>query len=128
MVSAACRHAGEQPRVPGGPLSLTTVTDQYAVRVRIHAIFGGIGAFAVKFRWAVIAVWLIAAFAVPHFLPSLNSVTQGNNSAFLPASAPSEKASQLASPFGSTNLIPVPVVAAVSQGTLTTADGSWLAS
>jgi RND superfamily putative drug exporter len=45
--------------------------------VRIHAIFGGIGAFAVKFRWVVIAAWLIAAFAVPHYLPSLNSVTQG---------------------------------------------------
>jgi putative drug exporter of the RND superfamily len=96
--------------------------------VRIHAIFGGIGAFAVKFRWVVIAAWLVAAFAVPHFLPSLNSVTQGNNSAFLPASAPSEKAAQLASPFGSTNLIPVPVVAAVSQGTLTTADTAWLAT
>jgi putative drug exporter of the RND superfamily len=96
--------------------------------VRIHAIFGGIGAFAVKFRWVVIAAWLIAAFAVPHFLPSLNSVTQGNNSAFLPASAPSEKAAQLAAPFGSTNLIPVPVVAAVSQGTLSTADTAWLAS
>jgi RND superfamily putative drug exporter len=94
--------------------------------VRIHAIFGGIGAFAVKFRWAVIAVWLIAAFAVPKFLPSLNSVTQGNNSAFLPASAPSEQAAQLAAPFGSTNLIPVPVVAAVSQGTLTAADVAWL--
>jgi RND superfamily putative drug exporter len=96
--------------------------------VRIHAIFGGIGAFAVKFRWVVIAAWLIAAFAVPHFLPSLNSVTQGNNSAFLPASAPSEKAAQLASPFGGTNLTPVPVVAAVSSGTLTSADAAWLAS
>jgi RND superfamily putative drug exporter len=96
--------------------------------VRIHAIFGGIGAFAVKFRWVVIAAWLIAAFAVPHFLPSLNSVTQGNNSAFLPASAPSEKAAQLASPFGGTNLTPVPVVAAVGQGTLTSADTAWLAS
>jgi RND superfamily putative drug exporter len=96
--------------------------------VRIHAIFGGIGAFAVKFRWFVIAAWLIAAFAVPHFLPSLNSVTQGNNSAFLPASAPSEKAAQLAAPFGSTNLIPVPVVAAVSQGTLSTADTAWLST
>jgi RND superfamily putative drug exporter len=96
--------------------------------VRIHAIFGGIGAFAVKFRWFVIAAWLIAAFAVPHFLPSLNSVTQGNNSAFLPASAPSEKAAQLAAPFGSTNLIPVPVVAAVSQGTLGTADTAWLST
>ena len=94
--------------------------------MRIHAIFGGIGAFAVKFRWFVIAAWLIAAFAVPHFLPSLSSVTQGNNSAFLPASAPSEQAAQLAAPFGSTNTIPVPVVAAVSQGTLTTADVAWL--
>jgi putative drug exporter of the RND superfamily len=96
--------------------------------VRIHAIFGGIGAFAVKFRWFVIAAWLIAAVAVPHFLPSLNSVTQGNNSAFLPASAPSEKAAQLAAPFGSTNLIPVPVVAAVGQGTLSTADTAWLST
>jgi RND superfamily putative drug exporter len=96
--------------------------------VRIHAIFGGIGAFAVKFRWLVIAAWLIAAFAVPHFLPSLNSVTQGNNSAFLPASAPSEKAAQLATPFGSTTQIPVPVVAAVSQGTLTVQDTAWLST
>ncbi len=96
--------------------------------MRIHAIFGGIGAFAVKFRWVVIAAWLIAAFAIPHFLPSLNSVTQGNNSAFLPASAPSEQAAQLAAPFGATNLIPVPVVAAVSQGTLTAADQTWLAA
>ncbi|HJY74232.1 MAG TPA: MMPL family transporter, partial [Streptosporangiaceae bacterium] len=96
--------------------------------MRIHAIFGGIGAFAVKFRWVVIAAWLIAAIAVPKFLPSLNSVTQGNNSAFLPASAPSEQAAQLAAPFGTTNLIPVPVIAAVSQGTLNAADTAWLAT
>jgi putative drug exporter of the RND superfamily len=97
--------------------------------VRIHAIFGGIGAFAVKFRWVVIAAWLIAAIAVPKFLPSLASVTQGNNSAFLPASAPSEHAATLAEPFGiSINETPVPVVAAVSQGTLTTADQTWLVS
>jgi putative drug exporter of the RND superfamily len=98
----------------------------YADRVRIHAIFGGIGAFAVKFRWVVIAAWVIAAIAIPRFLPSLSSVTQGNNSAFLPASAPSEQAAQLAAPFGTTNLIPIPVVAAVSQGTLSTADEAWL--
>jgi putative drug exporter of the RND superfamily len=96
--------------------------------VRIHAIFGGIGAFAVKFRWVVIAAWLIAVIAVPRFLPSLNSVTQGNNSAFLPASAPSEQAAQLAAPFGTTNLVPVQVVAAVNQGTLTTPETTWLAT
>ena len=96
--------------------------------MRIHAIFGGIGAFAVKFRWVVIAAWLIAAIAVPRFLPSLNSVTQGNNSAFLPASAPSEQAAVLAAPFGATNLVPVQVVAAVSQGTLSASDTAWLAT
>jgi RND superfamily putative drug exporter len=96
--------------------------------VRIHAIFGGIGAFAVKFRWVVIAAWVIAAIAVPRFLPSLNSVTQGNNSAFLPASAPSEQAAELAAPFGAPNLVPVQVVAAVSQGTLSASDTTWLAT
>jgi putative drug exporter of the RND superfamily len=95
--------------------------------VRIHAIFGGIGAFSVKFRWVVIAAWIVAAVAVPKFLPSLASVTQANNSSFLPASAPSEHAAVLAEPFGiSTNETPVPVVAAVSQGTLTAADQTWL--
>jgi len=120
-------HPSEQPHFPGQPLSRSTAATQYAGRVRIHAIFGGIGAFAVKFRWVVIAAWLIAAFAVPKFLPSLNSVTQGNNSAFLPASAPSEQAAQLAAPFGTTNLVPIQVVAAVDQGTMSTADTAWLA-
>jgi RND superfamily putative drug exporter len=95
--------------------------------VRIHAIFGGIGAFAVKFRWAVIAAWIVAAIAAAGFLPSLSSVTQGNNSAFLPASAPSNQAADLAAPLGiSVNLQQVPVVAAVSAGTITPADQAWL--
>jgi RND superfamily putative drug exporter len=94
--------------------------------VRIHAIFGAIGSFAVKFRWVVVAVWLVAGVAIPHYLPSLASVTQGNNSNFLPASAPSEHASNLAAPFGTTNLIPIPVVAATTQGSLTQADITWL--
>ena len=96
------------------------------LRVRIDGIFGAIGKFTVKFRWVVVVVWLLATFAVPHFLPSLSSVTQGNNANFLPASAPSQHAVDLAKPFGATNLIPVPVVAAVSQGQLTTADRASL--
>ncbi|HEX4089264.1 MAG TPA: MMPL family transporter [Trebonia sp.] len=68
----------------------------------------------------------MAAGAIPKALPSLASVTQGNNSAFLPASAPSQQAANLAAPFGGTNLIPVPVVAAVSTGTLTAADQAYL--
>ena len=94
--------------------------------VRIDGIFGAIGTFAVKFRWVVVVVWVLATFAVPRFLPSLASVTQGNNANFLPASAPSQHAVDLAKPFGTTNLVPVPVVAAVSQGQLTASDVAWL--
>ena len=95
-------------------------------RVRIDGIFGAIGTFAVKFRWVIVVVWVLATFAVPRFLPSLASVTQGNNANFLPASAPSQHAVNLAKPFGTTNLVPIPVVAAVSQGQLTPTDTAWL--
>lgn len=96
----------------------------------MHAddIFRQIGRFSVKFRWVIVAVWIIGAIAAAHGLPSLASVTQGNNTAFLPASAPSEQADNLAAPFGGQNVTEVPVVAAVSSGTLTAADQAWLAT
>ncbi|TVY99872.1 MMPL family transporter [Trebonia kvetii] len=95
----------------------------------MHAddIFRGIGKFAVKFRWVIVVLWIVAAAAIPKALPSLASVTQGNNSAFLPASAPSEHAANLAAPLGfSTSTVPVPVVAAVSTGSFSAADQTWL--
>lgn len=76
----------------------------------------------------MLVAWIVAAAAIPKALPSLASVTQGNNSAFLPASVPSEKASQLAAPFGTTNLITVPVVAANTGAAFTPADMTWLTS
>ena len=94
--------------------------------MRIHAVFKGIGSFAVRFRWFVLVAWVIAAVAVPRALPSLSSVTQGNNANFLPASAPSEHALNLAAPLGGSTLTPVPVVAASTQGTLTSAEQAWL--
>jgi RND superfamily putative drug exporter len=94
--------------------------------VRIHAAFRGIGSFVVRFRWFVLVAWVIAAIAVPRALPSLSSVTQGDNANFLPASAPSEHALQLAKPLGGSTLTPVPVVAASAHGALTAADQAWL--
>src|SRR6201985_590373 len=96
------------------------------LRVSIDGIFGALGSFAVKFRWFVLVAWIIAAVAVPRFLPSLSSVTQGSNANFLPASAPSEHALKLAAPLGGSTLTPVPVVAASTQGALTAADQAWL--
>ncbi len=95
----------------------------------MHAddIFRGIGKFAVKFRWVVLIFWIAAAAVIPRALPSLASVTQANNSAFLPASAPSEHATNLAAPLGiSLSVTPVPVVAAVSSGSFSAADQSFL--
>jgi putative drug exporter of the RND superfamily len=97
--------------------------------VHVDDIFRAIGRFAVKFRWAVLVVWIVAAVAIPKALPSLASVTQGNNSSFLPASAPSEHASVLAAPLGeSASVTPVPVVAAVTTGSFTAADQAWLST
>jgi len=94
--------------------------------VHIDKIFRGIGSFSVRFRWFVVVAWLVAAGLVPHFLPSLASVTQGNNANFLPASAPSEHAAKLATPFGSSSETPVLVLAARTSAPLTAADQAWL--
>jgi putative drug exporter of the RND superfamily len=95
--------------------------------VHVDDIFRGIGKFAVKFRWVVLIFWIVAAVGISKGLPSLASVTQGNNSAFLPASAPSEHATNLAAPLGiSLSVTPVPVVAAVSTGSFSTADQAFL--
>jgi RND superfamily putative drug exporter len=95
--------------------------------VHVDDIFRGIGKFTVKFRWVILIVWIAAAVVIPKALPSLASVTQGNNSAFLPASAPSEHATELAAPLGiSLSVTPVPVIAAVSTGTLSAADQAYL--
>jgi putative drug exporter of the RND superfamily len=90
--------------------------------VHIDAVFRGIGSFAVRFRWLVTLIWVAGAIAAVALLPSLSSVTQSNNAKFLPASAPSEHASELAAPFGTANLAPIPVVAARSGQPLTGAD------
>ena len=104
------------------------MTSRYSGRVHADDIFRAIGRFSVKFRWVVVVLWIVAAGVIPKAFPSLASVTQGNNSSFLPASAPSQQAADLAAPFGGSNEIPVPVVAAVSSGTFTAADQAWLAS
>jgi RND superfamily putative drug exporter len=90
--------------------------------MHIDAIFGAIGRLAVRFRWLVVLLWIAAAFAAVSQLPSLSSVTQSSNSKFLPASAPSSHAAELAAPFGTANLLPIPVLVARPAAPLTPAD------
>jgi putative drug exporter of the RND superfamily len=90
--------------------------------MRIDAVFGALGRFAVRFRWIVALAWIAAAIAAVTQLPSLSNVSQPNNIKFLPASAPSEHAAVLAAPFGTAGLEPIPVVAARTAAPLSPAD------
>jgi RND superfamily putative drug exporter len=90
--------------------------------MQVDAIYGAIGRFSVRFRWLVLLIWILGAVAASTQLPSLSSVTQGNNQKFLPASAPSSHAADLAEPFGTSGQFPVPIVAAAANGPLTAAD------
>ena len=88
----------------------------------MQAVFTAIGRFSVRFRWLVLIAWLAGAVACVAFLPSLSSVTQTDNSDFLPASAPSMHAQTLAAPFQQSGETPVGVVVSRSSGQLDAAD------
>ena len=89
--------------------------------------FAVAGRLAVRFRWVIAAAWLAGVAAAMIGLPSLSAVTQSDNTSFLPASAPSEQAAQLASPLQDASLTAVTVVAARPAGTLTAADQAAIA-
>jgi RND superfamily putative drug exporter len=81
--------------------------------------------FDIRFRWVIVAVWIIGAIAASRLLPSLSSVTQSNNALFLPASSPSQQAAALAAPFQTTNAGSTAVViASRADGPMTAADGA----
>src|ERR1700722_10765028 len=89
----------------------------------VGGIFAGTGRTAVRYRWAVLGAWAALTVLAMLLLPSLSSVTQGDNSSFLPASAPSEQAEALAAPLqGAASLTAVTVVVGSGTGSLTGAD------
>ena len=52
-------------------------------------MFSGLGSFAVRFRWYIIAAWAVAALLLALFAPNINDVAVSDQRAFLPTSAPS---------------------------------------
>jgi putative drug exporter of the RND superfamily len=93
----------------------------------VGTFFAVAGQLAVRFRWAIVLAWIAGTAAAMVLLPSLSNVTQSDNTSFLPASASSERAAQLASPLQGASLTAVTVVAARSGGTLTGADQAAIA-
>ena len=104
------------------PATIASVSTSFAV----------VGRLSVRFRWAIVLAWVAATVAAMTLLPSLSNVTQSDNTSFLPASAPSEQAAQLASPLQGASLTAVTVVAARSGAaqtgrTLSAADQAAIA-
>ncbi|MFI1162864.1 MMPL family transporter [Streptomyces sp. NPDC020801] len=93
----------------------------------MHSVFSAMGRFSVRFRWPLLILWTVAAIAAVQLLPSLSSVTQNNNTSFLPADAPSLRAANLATPLEPSGSTSIPVVVARSSGQLTPDDTGAIA-
>jgi RND superfamily putative drug exporter len=63
----------------------------------------GLARAAIRFRYVIIAAWLILGAVCITLFPSLSSAVNTDNSSFLPASSPSVHAMDLAAPFQPTN-------------------------
>ena len=93
----------------------------------IDVLFGKLGRGVVRFRWVIVIIWVLGIGFASHAFPTLSSQVNNNNSEFLPASAPSNQAADLAKPLiGSITQAKVTVVAVTSNGTLDSADQSAL--
>ncbi len=62
-------------------------------------MFAALGRFTVRFRWLIVAAWVIAVVGLVTGLPNLSSVEKSSNSDFLPASSASVRAATLAGAF-----------------------------
>jgi putative drug exporter of the RND superfamily len=87
-----------------------------------HRLFAGIGSLSVRFRWFVLVGWIVVTILAVKTLPSLSSVANNDNSAFLPVNSPSIKAASLAAPFQRGFQPTAQLVAASAHGPLTGAD------
>jgi putative drug exporter of the RND superfamily len=89
----------------------------------VDTLFRALARTVVRYRWFVLVLWLVGTGAAVHALPSLGSEINNNNSAFLPASAPSNEAAVLAQPLvGPANQTLIQVVFVASSGTLSASD------
>jgi RND superfamily putative drug exporter len=88
-------------------------------------LFAALGRFSVRYRYVIVGFWVVAAVLAVRLLPSLSSVANNQNSAFLPSSAPSIQAAALARPFEHSDAATGVIVAATTDHTpLTAADNA----
>ncbi len=94
----------------------------------VDTAFERLARLVVRFRYLVVVFWLAVAIVVSGAFPSLGSEVNNNNSAFLPANAPSTKAANLAAPLlGTEGKSAQVVIVASRSGPLTLADEAAVA-
>lgn len=81
-----------------------------------------IGALAVRFRYLVVAIWVVATVVVTLWAPPLSSVVDNRQSAFLPSDTPSVEAAELAAPFEPINGSTAEIVVASEDDPLSAGD------
>src|SRR5438270_7418164 len=86
-------------------------------------MFESIARLSIRFRWLVIALWIVIPLVAARSLPQLSSVTTANNAQFLSAGDPSQRAAALAAPFQGKNASSTAILVASRSGDpLTPAD------
>ena len=58
-------------------------------------MFARLGSFAVRFRWFIIAAWVVVAAVLTLVGPNIDDVAVSDQRAFLPSSAPSLDANEI---------------------------------
>ncbi len=93
---------------------------------RVTAAYEALGRFVVRFRWPVVAFWLLVAVLTSAAFPSIGSQVNDNNNAFLSSSEPSSRAAALAAPLlgagANGGVSDITIVASRSGGQLSRAD------
>ncbi|GHO54453.1 MMPL family transporter [Ktedonobacter robiniae] len=91
----------------------------------MDTVYAALGRFDVRFRYLIVVAWLVITVVCVRTFPSLSSVTDNASqtiSTFLPASAPSSQAANLAAPFQNTQYASATLVATRNSGPLTSDD------
>ncbi len=88
----------------------------------MKTFFSALGRFSVRWRYAILAAWIIATIAITALLPGISSAVQQNDQKFLPANSPSVVAANLAQPLQPANVTRLIIVAYRNNSPLTNAD------
>ncbi len=79
-------------------------------------MFARIGSFAVRFRWLIIAAWVIVAAVLTLVAPNIDDVAVSDQRSFLPSSAPSLDAHEMVTEYFPDRVSPSSAVLVIDTG------------